>query len=159
MKWVGGACGYTCIFFFLRRKGSVSLCFEAVLLRGRGAARSADLGTSSKESYWDYNRGWPKRRKVPCCSLVRRGWVSPKPLAETALKRLTFWNCGLFFFLFCFTYINWKMRQFYCASWWWTGSWLIFQHQYIFSLKCFFLWNMVLFSTSFFFFFFVYYYY
>ena len=27
------------------------VCFEAVLVRDRGASHSADLGTSSKESY------------------------------------------------------------------------------------------------------------
>jgi len=70
------------------RDGAFSVCFEAVPARDCGATQSADLGTSSKESYWDSNRGWPKRRKVPCCSLVRRGWVSPELLAETALKRL-----------------------------------------------------------------------
>jgi len=54
----------------------IMLCLEEVLAKDLWATYSADLGTSSKESYWDYNRGWPKWRKVPCCSLVRRGWVS-----------------------------------------------------------------------------------
>jgi len=52
------------------------LCIEEALAKGLWATHSADLGTSSKESYWDYNRGWPKWRKVPCCSFVLRGWVS-----------------------------------------------------------------------------------
>ena len=70
-------------------------CIEAVLARDRGATYSADLGSSSKESYWEYNRRWPKRRKVPCCSLVRRGWVSPKSLTETVLNRYSFLKVSL----------------------------------------------------------------
>jgi len=50
---------------------------EETLAKGLRVTYSADLGTSSKESCWDNNRRWPKWRKVPCCSLVRRGWVSP----------------------------------------------------------------------------------
>jgi len=53
------------------------LYIEEALAKGLWVTHSADLGTSSKESYWDYIRRWPKWRKVPCCSLVRRGWVSP----------------------------------------------------------------------------------
>jgi len=99
------------------------LCFEAVLVRDCEAIDSADLGTSSKESYWDYNRGWPKRRKVPCCSLVRRGWVSPERMAETVLKQPLnplFYICFGKYFL---TFSGFAR----------TGSWLIFQHQYSFS--------------------------
>jgi len=37
--------------FILPNKRLFLRCFEAVLVRDRGAAHSADLGTSSKESY------------------------------------------------------------------------------------------------------------
>jgi len=127
------------------------LCFEAVLVRDCEAIDSADLGTSSKESYWDYNRGWPKRRKVPCCSLVRRGWVSPERMAETVLKQPLnplFYICfGRYFSTF--------------SGFARTGSWLIFQHQYSFSAflfllhtfsKFFFLSLFFLFGFFFFFF-------
>jgi hypothetical protein len=125
-EWVGGsACRYTHnlyqeIYFLVEL---FCVCFEAVLVRDCEAIDSADLGTSSKESYWDYNRGWPKRRKVPCCSLVRRGWVSPERMAETVLKQPL---NPLFFICFgkYFSTFSGFAR---------TGSWLIFQHQYSFS--------------------------
>jgi hypothetical protein len=77
---------YTLILINFFNKTLYIVSIEEVLVRDLGASHSADLGTSSKESYWELNRGWPKRRKVPCCSLVRRGWVSPKLMAGTALK-------------------------------------------------------------------------
>ena len=86
------------IYFFI--------CLEAVLVKDCWATYSADLGASSKESYWDYNRGWPKRRKVPCCSLVRRGWVSPKLLAETVLKQLLCLYLIVGIYCFCIKYFT-----------------------------------------------------
>jgi len=57
---------------------------------------SADLGTSSKESYWNLiiyiylyiyiNRGWPKWGKVSHYSLVRCEWAIPKMHTETVFK-------------------------------------------------------------------------
>jgi len=122
-EWVGGsACRYTYGYtlFFRKRVYRIVVSIEAVLVKDCEATYSADLGTSSKESYWDYNRGWPKWRKVPCCSLVRRGWVSPKRMAETVLN----WSLTCLL-LNTSVFIGSTFDD--LAQ---TGRWLIFHHQY-----------------------------
>ena len=122
-EWVGGILPRVGILSGIQLCMSLlAICFEAVLVRDCEAAYSADLGTSSKESYWDYNRGWPKWRKVPCCSLVRRGWVSPERMAETVLK----WSLPIMLCNQLHNTTNVDLAR--------MGSWLIFQHQYSVSL-------------------------
>ena len=109
------------------------------------------------------NRGWPKRRKVPCCSLVRRGWASPKSLPETGLKRLLscIRECKCYNFMhththtcICAYFVHCTLT---CFSWWQTGSWLIFQRQYrIYFTSLSFFWERERVYTQQFVYFFIY---